>query len=272
MSAFGGSGRIRLALFPQSVDEAICLLDRLQSLGEKNIVVGACTNTLFPDGVWDTTVVCLSEVKGIALEDGGIYAYAGEKLCAVCVFAKNNCLSGLQNLYTIPGSVGGGIAMNCGCFGSSISDCVQYVDCCINGKIARIDKADLDFGYRSSNIFIKKAVVLGVKFALTVGDFCAIDGAMKATKARRLSLQPQEKSLGSVFKKVGEQSAGYYIERVGLKGFASGGAKISDKHANFIVNNGNATSADFVYLATLARQQVDKSYDIKLEYEVKILE
>lgn len=113
---------------------------------------------------------------------------------------------------------------------------------------------------------------MGVKFALTVGDFCAIDGAMKATKARRLSLQPQEKSLGSVFKKVGEQSAGYYIERVGLKGFASGGAKISDKHANFIVNNGNATSADFVYLATLARQQVDKSYDIKLEYEVKILE
>lgn len=270
-SAFGAGGIVNTMLMPTSASEYLSVVSWLLSRREHYIIVGACTNILFPDLRFITTVMSTANIKGITAQEGGLYVSAGERLGNVCAFAKNSCLSGMEELCGIPGSLGGALAMNAGSFGREIGEVVDYVDCAVADRLVRISGKELEWGYRKSLIAEKGYVVLGARLSLTEADVCAIDGRMKHCKAERLATQPQEKSLGSVFKKVGDKSAGWYIESVGLKGKIKGGAQISEKHANFIVNTGNATSKDFADLASLARQEVDKTYGIELEYEVNIL-
>lgn len=271
-SAFHTCGRVRLVLYPNSVGQLQQILDKLNKNGEQYYIVGNSTNTLFKDGYFDSTLISLTALKGVDITGQSIYASAGESLSKVCAEAKNSSLSGLEQMWTIPASVGGGLAMNCGCFGSNICDVVDYVDCLIDNKLCQIKAHDFDFEYRSSLALKSDCIVVGAKFNLTCADICKIDSEMKRAKSKRMATQPTQPSLGSVFKKIDGVSAGYYIDKAGLKGTRRGGAMISDKHANFIVNMGGASCSDFISLAEYTRQQVDKLYKIRLEYEVKILQ
>ena len=160
--------------------------------------------------------------------------------------------------------------MNCGAFGFELGDVVEYVDMLIDGKIERVYAKDLDFAYRHSNVK-ELGIVVGAKLKLVEGNKTRIAKDMKGYALSRSRSQPKGKSLGSVFKKAGDTSAGYYIDRAGLKGHKIGGAQISDIHANFILNAGGATSSDFLRLANYAKQEVDKIYGVKLEYEIEYL-
>ena len=157
--------------------------------------------------------------------------------------------------------------MNCGAFGRELGDVVEYADILIGDKVERVLPNDLDFSYRHSNVKML-GVVVGVCLRLVEGNKTIIAKDMKGYAISRSKSQPKGKSLGSVFKKSGDISAGYYIDNAGLKGCQIGGAQISNLHANFILNVGGATSMDFLRLADYARQEVDKRFGIKLEYEI----
>ena len=269
-STFGSGGRLACVAYPKSGEELALVIRELKNNGEEYYVLGGCSNVLISDNGVDKAVISTRNLKGRKLSGENIYLGAGEKICDVCKFAADNSLSGIEGLCSIPGSVGGGIAMNCGAFGREIADVVGYVDILIDGRIERASAADMDFGYRRSNAKETGAVV-GVGITLAKGDKRTIAMDMKGYKIARSISQPKGKSLGSVFKKAEEISAGYYIDRAGLKGLKVGGAQISYTHANFIINAGGATSNDFLSLAEYARKEVDKTYGIKLEYEVEFL-
>lgn len=160
--------------------------------------------------------------------------------------------------------------MNCSAFGREFADVIEYVDIVQNSEIVRYAAKDLDFGYRYSKARSLGAVV-GVGIKLTTGDKRQIASDIKGYKIARMRSQPQGISLGSVFKQANGTSAGYYIDKAGLKGMRIGGAKISEKHANFILNVGGATSADFLALGNYARQEVDKLWGVKLQYEIDVI-
>lgn len=270
-SLFRSGGKVKALLLPEDCTQLMMATFKLNQLKEEYIVVGNCSKILFPDRFYDKVVVCCRGIKGISHSDGIVYVGCGESLPNLCAFAKNNALSGLSNLCGIPASIGGAIYMNAGAYGSEISEHLQYVDIIQGDEIVRIDKAQLDFGYRYSSFQKDKSIIVGAGFALKKGNICAIDGAMKKVVTQRKNSQPNNISLGSVFKRINDISAGYYIEKVGLKGHSIGGAQISTKHANFIINKGGATSSDYVKLTKLAEQKVFEQLGVQLQLETIIL-
>lgn len=254
-------------LYPKTAGELENAVKRLNASGLGYITLGACSNTLISDDGVDGVVISTQKLRGKTLDGNNLYLSSGEKISDVCRFVCENALSGIEGLCSIPGCLGGGLAMNCGAFGREIGDVVEYADILIDEKVVRVYAKDLDFSYRHSKVK-ELGIVAGVNLQLVEGNKTHIAKDMKGYAIARSKSQPKGKSLGSVFKKTGNASAGYYIDSAGLKGHKIGGAQISDMHANFILNAGGATSTDFLKLADYARQEVDKRFNIKLEYEI----
>ena len=159
--------------------------------------------------------------------------------------------------------------MNAGAYESEIKDVIEYADVIKDGKPVRLTRDEIPFSYRNSGF--KDEVIVGAKFSLKEGNPIIISSRMKNYATHRRERQPNLPSLGSVFKKVGDIGAGYYIEQAGLKGVRIGGAEVSQKHANFIINVANATSGDFVSLVTLIENSVYEKFGVKLEREVRYI-
>ncbi|MDE6759027.1 MAG: UDP-N-acetylmuramate dehydrogenase [Clostridia bacterium] len=270
LSAFGSGGDIAAVIYPATAKQlvqATALLDR-----EKipYFILGNCTNVLIKDEGIDGVVICTKYLCGIEVKDDLLYVAAGESMPKLCKLSLEGSLSGLEGLCSIPGTVGGGVIMNCSAFGREFADVIEYVDIVQGGEIVRYSAQDLDFGYRYSKAKSLGAVI-GAGIKLKSGDKRKIANDIKGYKIARGRSQPQGISLGSVFKQVDGVSAGYYIDKAGLKGMRIGGAKISEKHANFILNVDRATSADFLELGNYARQEVDKLWGVGLQYEIDII-
>ncbi len=269
-STFGSGGNLACVVYPRTAEQLEQTICALKNEGLEYYVLGACSNVLIGDDGLNSIVVSTQKLKGKDLDEERLYLLAGERMTVVCRYAAENSLSGIEGLCSIPGSMGGGLAMNCGAFGRELGDVVEYADILVDGKIERIRAKDLNFAYRHSKVK-DMGIVVGVGIKLVEGDKKRIGKDMKGYAIARAMSQPKGKSLGSVFKKSGIMSAGYYIDKAGLKGYGIGGAQISNIHANFILNIGGATSADFLRLADYARQEVDKCFGVKLKYEVEYL-
>ncbi len=269
-STFGSGGNLVCVVYPRTAGQLEQTIRALKSEGLEYYVLGACSNVLIGDNGVDSVVISTQKLKGKDLDGERLYLLAGERMTVVCRYAAENSLSGIEGLCSIPGSMGGGLAMNCGAFGREICDVVEYADILIDGKIERLKAKDLGFAYRHSKVK-DMGVTVGVGIKLVEGDKRRIGKDMKGYAIARGKSQPKGKSLGSVFKKAGDVSAGYFIDRAGLKGYRIGGAQISQMHANFIINTDGATSADFLRLADYARQEVDKRFGVKLKYEIEYL-
>ncbi|MDE6605312.1 MAG: UDP-N-acetylmuramate dehydrogenase [Clostridia bacterium] len=269
-STFGSGGNLACVAYPKTAEELLKATSILDAEGVEYITLGACSNTLISDDGVDSVVISTRRLKGKTLEGDNLYLLAGERMSSICKLACENSLSGIEGLCSIPGSIGGGLVMNCGAFGRELGDVVEYADLLIDGKIERLKAEDLDFAYRHSKVK-DLGIAVGVCLRLVEGDKRRIIKDMKGYAIARGKSQPKGKSLGSVFKKAGETSAGYYIDKAGLKGYKIGGAQISDMHANFILNSGEANSMDFLRLADYARQEVDKQFGVKLKYEIEYL-
>lgn len=269
-SAFGSGGIVSEAVYPV---DGYALAKTIKLLkGEKYVVLGGATNVLFPDGVYDGTVIVTTAAKDFFRKGDRIYCAAGARLPDVVGKCCNCALSGLEQLSGIPGSVGGAITMNAGAFGREIAELITRVDAVTSdGEVVALSPSALEADYRHSCIAEKGLTVLGAELRLTPSSKREIRACIDGFAERRQTGQPQGRSLGSVFKRAEGVSAGYYIERAGLKGHKSGGAEISVKHANFIINSGGATSADFLALSELAKREVKERFDITLEYEVVFL-
>ncbi len=225
-------------------------------------VIGCGSKLLISDSGYDGKVI-LMRLSGIELTERGVYAYAGAPLPALARFCENNSLKGLEWACGIPGSVGGAVKLNAGAFGKSISDVVDYVDVLKESKLVRLSRDEINFGYRSSDI---SSVIVGAGFALirTDEDMAAL---RKKYFSQRRATQPRGFSCGSVFKNA-DMPAGKYIEQAGLKGLAHGGAVISEKHANFIINTGFASSKDIFTLIRTVKAEVKSKFDVLLQEEV----
>lgn len=248
--------------------------EELKDIFEKyrNIfLIGNGTNTLIDEGDLDITFVSLKELNKVEeLDEGIVRVEAGLDFNKLIAFMNRNNYSGLENLAGIPGSVGGLVYMNGGAYGSEIFDCIKEVEIFDeNHQIRTLKKEDIKFSYRSTEIQDKKWVIISATFEFKRGFDLqkAID-----IQALRESKQPLDKpNLGSTFKNPEGDFSARLISEAGLKGTRVGGAEISPKHPNFIVNHGDATFEDISKILTLVKEKIKKLYNIQLEEEIIIL-
>jgi len=249
-------------------------------------VVGGGTNLLIRDsGIRGVVIVLTKELEEVTEKPGDGKAYhfaaaAGVKLQSFCRIAVDKGAKGMNFAIGIPGTIGGAIAMNAGTSLGSMQDVIEAVTFLLpDKKVVELKKNKLDFRYRglnlSNDVFENKKVspvIIEGCFHLTKGNREAIkkDGE-QIRNARRLSQPTALPNAGCFFKNpVSGESAGKLIELAGLKGGQVGGAKISEKHANFMVNTGNASAKDFLTLMEAVKKKVFERFHIMLEPEVRI--
>lgn len=238
---------------------------------ENIFLIGNGTNTLIDEGDLDITFVSLKELNKVEeLDEGVVRVGAGLDFNKLIAFMNRNNYSGLENLAGIPGSVGGLVYMNGGAYGSEIFDCIKEVEIFDeNHQIRTLKKEDIKFSYRSTEIQDKKWVIISATFEFKRGfDLQKVIDI----QALRESKQPLDKpNLGSTFKNPEGDFSARLISEAGLKGTRVGGAEISPKHPNFIVNHGDATFEDISKILTLVKEKIKKLYNIQLEEEIIIL-
>ena len=239
---------------------------------EKNIfLIGNGTNTLIDEGELDITFVSLKELNKIEeLQEGLVRVEAGLDFSKLTAFMNKNNYSGLENLAGIPGSVGGLVYMNGGAYGSEIFDCIKEIEIFDeNHQIKVLKKEEIKFSYRSTEIQEKKWVIISATFEFKRGfDLKKVI----EIQALRESKQPLDKpNLGSTFKNPKGDFSARLISEAGLKGTKIGGAEISPKHPNFIVNHGEATFKDIEEILALVKSKIKELYDVELEEEIIIL-
>ena len=211
-------------------------------------VIGNGSNLLVRDGGIRGLVIALGEgMAAIARVGNVITAWAGASLARVSAYAQASGLSGLEFASGIPGTLGGGCAMNAGAYGGQLSDVLIDAEVLLDGEERTLTRDEMQMGYRTSLPLREGGVVLSARFALTPDDPEAIAARMRELNARRRDKQPLNyPSAGSTFKRPEGHFAGALIEQAGLKGRRVGGAQVSEKHAGFIVNTGGATAADIL--------------------------
>lgn len=234
------------------------------------LVIGKGSDLLVSDKGVEGAVITLCEMKGISISGQSVTVSAGQSMQTFCLELQRAGLSGLEFAYGIPGTVGGAVYMNAGAYGGEISEkivSVRYLD--KTGEIKEIKKADMKFGYRRSIFQENGGIILSAVFELQKDEPEKILKQMNEYLARRKEKQPLEfPSAGSVFKRPEGNFAGALIEKSGLKGERCGGARVSEKHAGFIINTGGATSEDVKKLIEKIQVKVFADSGIKLEPEV----
>ena len=263
-----------MLIYPNSTESLAKLCSKCKDISLNSIILGNGTNVLFNDrGFRGVVFVVSGETGNITVNGDTIVAEAGASLKKLCVTALDNGLTGLEFAYGIPGTVGGAVYMNEGAYGGEIKDVVTEVTASdASGKVITFTKEMLDMGYRKSIFTDSDYVILSAKFKLTEGDRCEIKAKMDDLMSRRKDKQPLEyPSAGSTFKRPEGTYAGLVIEQSGLKGYSVGGAQVSEKHANFVINKGGATATDIINLISDVKKTVKEKTGYDLECEVKLI-
>lgn len=272
-TTFRIGGKASLFVIPPS-DEALSqLLSKCREDNIRTVVIGNGSNLLVSDdGIDAVVILMLRECGEISLVDETtVYCDAGVSLTKVCRFALDNGLSGLEFAFGIPGSVGGAVYMNAGAYGGEIKDVITKCDYMTSdGQIGQMLKDDMLLDYRTSVFNQNGCIITGAYFKLKKDSHQAIKERMNDFLSRRKAKQPLEyPSAGSTFKRPDGYFAGALIEQSGLKGVCVGGAQVSEKHAGFVINKGNATASDVVNLIEYIKKKVKEDSGVELEPEIK---
>ncbi|HUB36673.1 MAG TPA: UDP-N-acetylmuramate dehydrogenase [Solirubrobacteraceae bacterium] len=238
-------------------------------------VVGSGSNLLVADGGVRGLVVKLDGELARIVRDGAcLECGAGARLPAVAAFAARVGLSGIEFGVNIPGTVGGAVKMNANAYGGSLGEVLEWVELATPaGEIVRRMPGDLGFGYRSSKLG-RGEIVTGARFGLAQAEVASVKATLAQMRERRHEAQPRGiKTFGSTFKNPpqGELTAGQLLAAAGCNGLAVGGARLAEKHANFVENTGTATTADVIAVMAQGRQRVLERFGIALEPEVQML-
>lgn len=266
-------GIARYIVKPNSVENLIKLIGYLDEENIKYFVLGRGSNVILPDEDFEGVIILLDDLNKVNIIDNIVEAEVGISLSAFIMSIISNELGGLENLCGIPGTLGGAIVGNAGCYGSQISDYLVDVTYLENGIVKTITKEECKFSYRDS-IFKrdKNKILLSCKFCLIKSNKDVMLESVKEHALKRRNSQPLEyPNAGSVFRNPENMAAGKLIEDLGLKGYHVNGAYVSDKHANFIVNKDNAKSEDIIELIDIIRKKVKEKYDIELVLEQEIV-
>lgn len=272
-TTFRVGGPADLMYFPASSSQLVKALSAAEERQIPVLVMGNGSNMIVRDGGIRGLVIVLGErFSQISIEGEILSAQAGASMARVAAAAQASSLSGLEFASGIPGTLGGGCAMNAGAYGGQLSDVLVDAEVYLNGEIRTLSREELQMGYRTTLPLREGGIVLSARFKLTPDDGEAIMARMKDLNARRRDKQPLNfPSAGSTFKRPEGYFAGALIEQAGLKGRTVGGAQVSEKHAGFIVNIGGATAKDITDLIALVQEEVLRASGVRLETEVRII-
>lgn len=269
-SSIGCGGRAPVAFYPSSVEELTSLVIELHGKGQPFTVLGNLTNVLPPDFDSQTTVLSTKSLIGIEERDCGVFALAGVTSGGLLKACRHLRLSGAEFLEGIPCTLGGALYMNAGVSGTYMAEIIESVTVLRAGKLVVLKKADCKYAYKSSTFMSSNDVIVGARLKLQKTTEEAFCQKIRHYREKRAHL-PKGKSMGCVFKNPHGQVAGKLIEGAGLKGLRVGGAVVSENHANFIINDGEATSAQIKTLIALIKNAVFAQYKIRLEEEIRYL-
>ncbi len=270
-------GPAQALVVPENMDEVLRLINGCRTGKIPFYIVGGGSNLLVTEAGFAGLVIALDrnfgEISRVGQDSRGrtlVEVEAGCRLARLLNWCADRDLAGLEFAAGIPGTVGGAVVMNAGARGGEIKDVVAALTWLSGGETVKKDRRELDFAYRTLHR-PDDAVVLSALFALSPGDGAAIRRLCLERVAERRRGQPTAHGLaGSFFKNPEGAAAGKLIEEAGLKGTAIGGAMVSELHANFIVNTGEATAADIIRLMDLVQARVWEVHGVRLEPEVKI--
>ena len=261
---------------PSSPEQTAELCQRLREAGISPLIIGNGTNLLITDEPLQRFVIKLGDKLSSAVQTGEreLTADCGISLARLASQSARLGLSGLEFAHGIPGTLGGAASMNAGAYGGEMKQVlrsVTYLD--ENLKISEKSGDELELSYRHSVFSDTEAVILGCELSLAKGDENEILAKMRELSEKRRSSQPLDKpSAGSTFKRPQNGYAAALIEEAGLKGYALGGAQVSEKHAGFVINRGDASFQDVIRLMEYIKETVYKRTGILLEPEVKIID
>ena len=251
------------------------LKNTIEDLKKKNInyyILGGGSNVILPDEDFDGAIIKLDKINTFLIKDTYVFAGAGLSLNEFIKKCLDEGYTNFSNLYGIPGSLGGAIVGNAGAKGSEIFDSLSAILVLDDGLIKLVNKTNIKYEYRNTELKNSNIIVIGAIFKLVSGNVAEAWQVIKENLEKRKITQPLEyPSAGSVFKNPLNTSAGKLIDECGLKEKTIGGAKISKKHANFIINENNATSHDIIALINEIKDVIKKEKNIDLELEQVIV-
>ncbi len=269
----GGIGRV--LVIPKDIESLQKLFNYINKNNIKYKMLGLGSNLIFGDDIYEGILIKLDEFNDVNISGTTIRVGAGYSLIKLSLLAARNDLAGLEFASGIPGTVGGAIYMNAGAYKSDMGYIVKEIKVLTpDNEIITMSNKELDFHYRTS--FLQKNpgyICLEATLNLYKGDRNAILDVIRDRKKRRMETQPLEfPSAGSVFRNPPDDFAGRLIEELGYKGKKIGGAMVSTKHANFIINVGNAKGNDIKKLILEIQEKVKEKYDIELKVEQEFVE
>ena len=273
-TTFKAGGKAAFLVTPDSEEKVKELIRFFKENEIANYIIGNGSNLLVRDEGFDGVILEIgSKLSEVVVNENKITAQAGALLSKTANQAYKSGLSGMEFASGIPGSVGGGVAMDAGAYGGELKDIVETVTMCDeNGDEITLTVDEMDFSYRHSIVQDKNYIVLSATFSLTQGEPEKILETMNDLNQRRRDKQPLEyPSAGSTFKRPEGYFAGKLIQDAGLKGYSVGGACVSEKHSGFVINKGGATATDIITLIGDVQKIVKDKFGVELEPEVKIL-
>lgn len=273
-TTFKIGGNAGLVVYPESEKQISEIVKACKASGIRLLAVGNGSNLLVDDKGIDACVMILdehfSEIR--LVDEETLFAAAGAMLIKLCRFAYKNGLSGLEFAYGIPGSCGGAAFMNAGAYGGEMKDVLykcSHIDS--DGNTGYLENDDLKLSYRHSAYYDNGCVITGLYLKLKKADKSEIKEKMDDLISRRRAKQPLEyPSAGSTFKRPEGYYAGALIQECGLKGRSVGGARISEKHAGFVINTGGATCNDVLELCRICSDTVYEKKGVRLEMEIRV--
>ena len=263
LSTYGGKGVVKTLVIPENKEEFVAVI---RDKGDDAFILGGGSNLIIPDGENTKTVVSTKCLNHVEFDGDSVRVDAGARVSSLIKECRLKGLTGLEFLVGVPASIGGAVKMNAGAFKCEIGSLIAEITVLsADGDVKTLFPPFL-FSYRKGC----QDVVLDVTLSLKPADTKHIDNLLKHNLAVRHSTQPRGRSVGCTFKNVG-LSAGYYIDKAGLKGERVGGAEISTLHGNFIVNRGDGSATDFLTLVERAKTRVEELFQITLEEEFILL-
>lgn len=259
--------KVKLAIFPKNEKQFVCLI---KYFNQKKIyfkVLGNLSNAFVIEEISYPIIITNKMTNETVIDGQLVTVSAGILISKLNEILRKNLLSGFEALNGIPATIGGAIYSNAGAFGTSISDRLISVYAFFDGKFINLSKNDIKFGYHYSSL--SGLIIIKATFLFENKKDYDIINLINEFTYRRNKTQPSGFSLGSVYKKVNNNSAGFYIERCGLKGLKSGGIIVSNKHANFFINNGNGSIFDFLSLCNQVKQSVLFQFGVALNTEIE---
>lgn len=274
LTTYKTGGIAKLVVYPNNINNLKQMLKLIHKYNIKYFILGKGSNTLFSDKEFNGVIIKLDKLNNFKIKQTEIYVESGMILSKLVQASVKNELTGLEFAIGIPGTIGGAIYMNAGAYGNNMSNIVKSV-IVLNEKfqIKEIPLEKLKFDYRYS-IFQdnKNLICVAANIKLEHGNHDEIASKIKENLLKRKNSQPLEYlSAGSVFRNPEGNYAGKIIEELGLKGKNIGGAEISTKHANFIINKNNASSSDILNLIKLVQKEVKDKYKIDLKLEQQLV-